>query len=138
MLIGAYRALATAQVIQQALSGPKGWAVLAGSAVVAGVAVAGLTYAMDDLNSTVADREQGAADIANGELPEVGESAAKSAAKARERLAQVKGEIDEINANLKKTQRRFDSISGRGSQSAFESIVNFRQNPKQETFQRDS
>lgn len=138
MLIGAYRALATAQVIQQALSGPKGWAVLAGSAVVAGVAVAGLTYAMSDLNSTVADLEQGAADIANGELPEVGESAAKSAAKARERLAQVKGEIDEINANLKKTQRSFDSISGRGSQSAFESIVNFRQNPRQETFQRDS
>ena len=138
MLIGAYQALAKAQVIQQALSGPKGWAVLAGSAVVAGVAVAGLTYAMSDLNSTVADLEQGAADIANGELPEVGESAAKSAAKARERLAQVKGEIDEINANLKKTQRSFDSISGRGSQSAFESIVNFRQNPRQETFQRDS
>ncbi len=138
MLIGAYRALATAQAIQQALSGPKGWAVLAASAVVAGVAVAGVAYAMDDLNSTVADLEQGAEQVASGALPEVGNSAAKNAAKARERLSQVRSEIEQINANLKKTQRSFDSITGQGSQSAFESIIKFQRNPQEATFQRAS
>ena len=138
MLIGAYKALATAQTIQQALSGPKGWAVLAASAVVAGVAVAGVTYAMNDLNAEVAGLEQGAEQVANGALPEVGNSAAKNAAKARERLSQVRSEIEEINANLKKTQRSFDSITGQGSQSAFESIVKFQRHPAEATFQRAS
>lgn len=138
MLIGAYQALASAQVIQQALSGPKGWAVLAASAVAAGVAVAGVTYAMNGLNTQVAGLEQGAQQVATGALPEVGTSAAKSATKARTRLSQVRSEIEDINKNLKKTQRGFDSISGRGTQSAFESIVRFRQNPQEATFQRES
>jgi tape measure domain-containing protein len=138
MLINAYRALATAQTIQQALSGPKGWAVLAASAVVAGVAVAGVQYAMSDLNDTMDGLEQTAQQTATGALPQVGKSAAESAQKAKIQLSKVRGEIKSINDNLAKTQRSFDSISGRGSQSAFESIVNFRQNPRQETFQRDS
>jgi tape measure domain-containing protein len=138
MLINAYKALATAQTIQQALSGPKGWAVLAASAVVAGVAVAGVNYAMGDLNNTLANLEQSAEETATGALPSVGKSAAESAQKAKQRLSQVRSEIEQINANLKKTQRSFDSITGQGSQSAFESIVKFQRNPQEATFQRAS
>jgi len=57
MLVGAYQALATAQAVQLALSGPKGWAILAGSAIAAGLAIAGVALAMQDVNKEMAELE---------------------------------------------------------------------------------
>ena len=57
MLVSAYKALATAQAVQMALSGPKGWAILAGSAVAAGLAIAGVALAMHDVNKEMAELE---------------------------------------------------------------------------------
>ena len=64
MLIGAYKALATAQAVQMALSGPKGWAILAGSAVAAGLAIAGVALAMHDVNKEMAELESASAKAA--------------------------------------------------------------------------
>ena len=64
MLVGAYKALATAQAVQMALSGPKGWAILAGSAVAAGLAIAGVALAMHDVNKEMAELESASAKAA--------------------------------------------------------------------------
>ena len=52
-LIGAYKALATAQVVQQAFSGPKGFLMLAAGAAAAAAGVALVANAMSDVNSEI-------------------------------------------------------------------------------------
>ncbi len=60
----AFRSMATAQAIQQALSGPKGWATLAaGLAIAAGSAIA-VNSAFDSANQTLAESSKQAAKAA--------------------------------------------------------------------------
>jgi hypothetical protein len=47
-MVSALRTASVAQAILLSLSGPKGWAILAGAAVTAGAAVAGISSAFDD------------------------------------------------------------------------------------------
>lgn len=60
MIIGAYRALISAQIIQQALSGPKGWAVLAAGAGIAAAAVVGVNEALKGTNNELDSLERAA------------------------------------------------------------------------------
>lgn len=138
MLVGAYQALTSAQVIQQAFTGPKGWATLAASAAVAGVAVAGVAFAMQGMNAELENTAGEAQNVATGAFPQMGNAAKKGADKAKQRLAEVKSEIKSIRDNLKKMQTGFDDISGRGSQSAFKSIVKFQRDPETTNFHKTS
>lgn len=73
-IIAAFKALATAQVIQLALSGPKGWAILAAGAAAAAVAVWGVNKAFESVNAQMAKATGGAAKAAT---PGRGEAAMK-------------------------------------------------------------
>lgn len=87
-VIAVYRAMTIAQAIQQALSGPKGWAVLATSLAVAGVAAYTVGQMFEESNKEIAKTSKEAAKATaevkklNTELasPEKG-TAAKEAAK---------------------------------------------------------
>ena len=68
-LIGVFKALTAAQVVQQALSGPAGWATLAIGIGVAATAVAGVGYAFDELTAEQED--------SNAKLDEAVEQAQK-------------------------------------------------------------
>lgn len=108
-LVTAFRALATAQAIQQAFAGPAGWLALAGAAVVAGVAVAGIAASFDGVDK----QAKKAADAAK-EVDKVATSAvvAKAAidavaistkdwAKALEKVGDITG-FDEMQKRLEK------------------------------------
>jgi phage-related protein len=104
MLIGAYRALTTAQVVQQAFSGPKGWLMLAAGAAAAAAGVALVANAMSDVNS---------------EIDNLNASAARTAANANRPPTNVNvvnnDEIDNADARAKylNNQRRIeDEIKG--------------------------
>ena len=79
-----------------------------------------------------------AQNVATGPFPEMGDAAKKGADKAKQRLAAVRSEIQSIRDNLKKMQTGFDDISGRGSQSAFKSIVKFQRDPETSHFHKTS
>jgi len=103
-LIGAYRALTTAQVIQQAFSGPKGWLMIAAGAAAAAAGVALVANAMSDVNS---------------EIDNLNASAARTAANANRPPTNVNvvnnDEIDNADARAKylNNQRRIeDEIKG--------------------------
>lgn len=90
LLVSAYRALATSQAIVQALSGPKGWALLAAGAVAAAAAVAGVSAMMDKVGDDVAVAAQAADEIAKiGDAAQVTGNAIKDAADEQERLAKL-------------------------------------------------
>jgi len=104
MLIGAYRALTTAQVVQQAFTGPKGWLMLAAGAAAAAAGVALVATAMSDVNS---------------EIDNLNASAARTAANANRPPTNVNvvnnDEIDNADARAKylNNQRRIeDEIKG--------------------------
>jgi tape measure domain-containing protein len=62
-IVGALKAMASAQVITQALSGPKGWAILATSMVAAGVATGLVLDAFKDLEKQIDDTAKSAEDL---------------------------------------------------------------------------
>lgn len=98
-LIGAYKALATAQVVQQAFSGPKGFLMLAAGAAAAAAGVALVANAMSDVNS---------------EIDNLNASAARTAASANRPPTNVNvvnnDEIDNADARAKylNNQRRIE------------------------------
>lgn len=60
-----YALLTTSQIIQQALSGPKGWAVLAAGAAIAAATVAGVAVAYQGMNQEAAAAAQSAQEQAD-------------------------------------------------------------------------
>lgn len=82
----ATQAAAKAQTALLALSGPKGWAILAAGAVVAGGAIVALNAAFDGVAES-ANASLAAADKAVAATSDVGKTAAKSAANAAEGFA---------------------------------------------------
>lgn len=98
-LIGAYKALTTAQVVQQAFSGPKGWLMIAAGAAAAAAGVALVANAMSDVNS---------------EIDNLNASAARTAASANRPPTNVNvvnnDEIDNADARAKylNNQRRIE------------------------------
>ena len=98
-LISAYKALATAQVVQQAFSGPKGFLMLAAGAAAAAAGVALVANAMSDVNS---------------EIDNLNASAARTAASANRPPTNVNvvnnDEIDNADARAKylNNQRRIE------------------------------
>ena len=71
-VVTAYRAMTTAQVIAQAFAGPKGWAALAGSALIAAGAVAGVAYLFDNVAES-ASNASASADKAAASVAKVGQ-----------------------------------------------------------------
>jgi len=78
-LVTAYRALATAQAIQKAFSGPAGWATLAVAAGVAGLAVAGVAASFDGI-----EKSSVKAEVAARSVDKVAVSATKATAAVAE------------------------------------------------------
>lgn len=118
-LIVAYRALATAQIIQLSLQGPKGWAVLATAAVVAGVAIGATVGAIN--NQIQAVEKANAASERQAAAAEKTTKAITAQTAATERQKQsVTTLADEIN---KARQTAFEKMleEGRGITEQFAS-----------------
>lgn len=77
-IVSALRAMATAQAIAQAFSGPKGWATLAISAAAAGVAAMGISSMFAETNKQLADSSTKASAAAKS-VDTLGKSMAKAA-----------------------------------------------------------
>lgn len=133
-LRAAYAALTTAQTIQQAMSGPAGWATLAAGAVIAGVAVAGVAYSYNELNKEMEAAGEGAealekpAEAANN-------SAKKAVGNAKKELSAVQKRLTEVRRNLEKVRSSWDGITGRGSQASFEAVVKYKSDSSQQLWQ---
>lgn len=115
-IVAAFRAMAAAQAIQQALGGPAGWATLAtGLAIAAGAAIA-VNSAFDSANKTIAKSSAEAKKAAdatqklnlelfNGPKPDnsAAEAAAKAAEKEAKRMQQLGQQItDSMRTPLEK------------------------------------
>jgi hypothetical protein len=87
VLIAAYKALATAQIIVKALSGPKGWVVLAAGIAIATGAIVGLNDVMKSAIKNIKEVQTGTDEISK----EAG--AAQTRADAAQRLQKIQRSI---------------------------------------------
>lgn len=92
-LIGVFKALTAAQVVQQALSGPAGWATLAIGVGVAATAVAGVGMAFDKLTAEQED--------SNAKLDEAVEQAEKLNDVGEQTVTTQKKNTDELDKQEK-------------------------------------
>jgi hypothetical protein len=95
-LIGVFKALTAAQVVQQALSGPAGWATLAVGIGVAATAVAGVGYAFDELTAEQED--------SNAKLDEAVAQAEKLNEVGEQNVATQKKNTEELDKQDKKRE----------------------------------
>lgn len=99
-LIAAYRTMTIAQAIQQALSGPKGWATLAASLVVAGGAVYAVGQLFEQSNQAIAKTSKEAAK-ATEQVKKLNEQVAKpDNAKAQKEAAKQFAELQKQGEKL--------------------------------------
>lgn len=103
-LIAMYRALTIAQSIQQAMNGPKGWAVLAASLVVAAGAAATVGAMFDESNKVLAKTSQEATKAADATKKLTDAAAApdnKAAEAAAKHMADLQKQGEQLASSLR-------------------------------------
>jgi tape measure domain-containing protein len=107
-MVAAARAWATAQSIALAFSGPKGWAILAGSVLAAGAAAWGISAAFADVEKTA----QGAADAtsATAKATQDAKNAAAAAVPAIDAVADAQRRRAEAEKAAQKTFSEFNAM----------------------------
>jgi hypothetical protein len=86
-IITTLRSLASGQAVVHALSGPRGWAILAGSVAAAAVSIHGINRAFDSFDQSVAQAGQSASKAAGTGIKEARDAAAEAADETK-RLAE--------------------------------------------------
>ena len=103
-LTTATMAYSKAKAIALSLTGPKGWAILAGAAVVAGVAVAGLTYSMRGVNNELKAAQMPIGKL-KGEFAGVGDSAKQSTKDITQFQSRMEKLTDIVSGMVPETQK---------------------------------
>lgn len=109
----ATQAYAKAQAITLSLTGPKGWAILAGSAIAAGVAVAALTSEFNSVNAEMEAAQKNAAAAGNAMAGIQGSAQPKA-----------KTDFEARAGRLAKMQADFDKFSTTTAQGQAEALRN--------------
>lgn len=107
-MVTAIRAWATAQSIALAFSGPKGWAILAGSAVAAGAAAWAISYAFDEVEKTA--QGAAAATSATAKATQDAKNAATAAVPAIDAIADAQKRRAEAEKAAQKTFAAFNEM----------------------------